>query len=206
VKRANNVSLRLASYMKEVKEAYNRGDDISARMRGALGRLEDSSWGTARAAYLDLKSTPERTLEAKAATLAKQLTKKMTDFLSRDPEVTAHALKLYDRDLIPLLTRHLQELVPTIGADDEDDALELPMVPRAAIREMSDEQLMESLEENQDAQAYLARKRMDIAREQDRRARPPMPLELELTEGNPRDLGGPEALGGGFWVIGAMER
>jgi hypothetical protein len=160
-------------------------------MRLAIERLEDVSWGAARAAYLALKPGPERTLQDKAATLSKQLTKRMTDFLSRDPEVTALALKLYDRDLIPLLTRHLQELVPTIGADDDDDALELPMVPRAAIREMSDKQLMESLEENQDAQAYLARKRVDLEREQDRRAGPPVPFEplegLELTEGDPEE-------------------
>jgi hypothetical protein len=93
VARENNVSRRLAAYMKEVREAYNRNDEISVRMRGALGRLEDSSWGAARAAYLGLKAGPERSLNDKAATLAKQLTKKMTDFLSRDPEVTVEAVR-----------------------------------------------------------------------------------------------------------------
>jgi hypothetical protein len=54
--------------------------------------------------------------------------------------------------------------------DDADEALELPTVPKAALREMSDEQLMESLEQNQDMRAYLASKRVDLEREQDRRA------------------------------------
>ena len=190
VMQMNNVSRRLATFMKEVREAYHRKDEIGSRMRGALGmHLGDNSWRAAREAYLGLKGSPERTLQDKAATLSKQLTNKMTDFLSRDPEVTAHALKMYDRELIPLLVRHLQELLPTIGGDDDDDALELPMVPRAAIREMSDKQLRESLDENQDARAYLHRKRMEMEREQDRRAGPGTPLEplegLELTDGTP---------------------
>ena len=87
-------------------------------------------------------------------------------------------MKLYDRELIPLLAKHLQELVTTIGEDDDDDALELPMIPRAAIREMSDPQLMDSLEANQEARAYLSRKRMDLEKEQDRRVSLGAPLEV----------------------------
>jgi hypothetical protein len=49
VSREANVSRRLAGYMREVKEAYNRNnDEISRRLRAALGRLEDSSWGARR--------------------------------------------------------------------------------------------------------------------------------------------------------------
>ncbi len=184
VSRETNVSIRLARYMREVREAYNRNDETSARMRGALGRLEDSSWQAARAAYQDLASSPERSLQDKAATLAKQLTKKMTDFLSRDPEVTALALKIYDRDLPQPLAGYLKEHVAHVG-DDDDEALELPTVPKAALRDMSDEQLMESLERNQETRAYLARKRGDLMREQDRRASLGTALEvpgMELTE------------------------
>jgi hypothetical protein len=185
VSRETNVSRRLAASMRAVREAYNKNDEISARMRGALGRLEDSSWQAARAAYLGLKAGPERTLQDKAATLAKQLTKKMTDFLSRDPEVTALALKLYDRELPQPLASALQQYVTQIGGDDDDDE-ELPTVPRAALLEMSDKLLMESLEANQEARAYLSRKRVDLEREQDRRASLGKPLEvpgMETTEG-----------------------
>lgn len=188
IARETNVSRRLAGYMREVREAYDKNDVTSARMRGALGRLEDSSWQAARAAYLDLASSPERSLQDKAATLAKQLTKKMTDFLSRDPEVTALALKLYDRDLPQPLMEHLPQHVTQIGDDDDGDAMELPTVPRAALREMSDKQLLESLEQYQDTSAYIARKRGDLVSEQDRRASLGTPLEVpgvELTEGEP---------------------
>jgi ParB-like nuclease family protein len=166
VQRETNVSIRLARFMREVREAYNKNDEISARMRGALGRLEDSSWGAARAAYLALAPSPERSLQDKAATLSKQLTKKMTDFLSRDPEVTALALKIYDPDLPQPLAGHLMEHVKQVD-DDDDEALELPTIPRAALLYMSDAQLMESLEQNQEARVYLSSKRVDLEREQD---------------------------------------
>jgi hypothetical protein len=182
VQRETNVSIRLARFMREVREAYNRNDEISARMQGALGRLEDSSWGAARAAYLALAASPERTLEDKAATLAKQLMKKMTDFLSRDPEVTALALKMYDRDLIQPLARELNNLVKLVGDDDDEEAFELPTVPKASLREMSDEQLMASLEQYQDMSAYIARKRGDLMREQDRRVSLGTSLEVPGAE------------------------
>jgi hypothetical protein len=131
--------------------------------------------GAARAAYLGLNAGSERSLQDKAATLAKQLTKKMTDFLSRDPEVTALALKMYDRDLPQPLLGHLKEHVAQVG--DDEEALELPTVPKASLREMTDEQLMERLEANQDTRAYLARKRAELIGEQDRRASLGKPLE-----------------------------
>ena len=170
VSRETNVGIRLARYMRAVREAYKTDAVVGARMQNAFGRLEDSSWAAARAAYLALASTPQRSLEEKAATLAHQLTKKMTDFLSRDPEVTALALRFYDRDLPQPLGGFLKAQALPTGAEDDDEALELPTVPKASLREMSDLQLMERLELNRDHYAYLASKRVDIEREQDRRA------------------------------------
>jgi ParB-like chromosome segregation protein Spo0J len=187
VSRETNVSLRLAWYMREVRDAYH-GTDLSAEMlRRKLGPLEDNSWGAARAAYRGLEAGEERSMQEKAATLAKQLTKKMTDFLSRDPEVTALALKIYDRDLPQPLLGHLKEHVAQVG-DDDDEALELPTIPKASLGDMSDEQLIERLEENQDTRAYLSRKHADLVKEQDRRASLGTPLEvprIELTEEAP---------------------
>ncbi len=185
-----NVSLRLAYYMQEVRDAYHGTGLTAASLRSKLGPLEDNTWGAARSAYLGLDGGEERSLQEKAATLANQLTKKMTNFLSRDPEVTALALKLYDRDLPQPLVGHLKAHVMQVGDDDDDgdEALELPTVPKAALLVMSDEQLMESLEQNQDARAYLSRKHADLVREQDRRASLGTPLEvpgIELTEGAP---------------------
>jgi ParB-like chromosome segregation protein Spo0J len=187
VAREANVSLRLAWYMREVRDAYHGTDLSAAMLRRKLGPLEDNSWGAARAAYRGLEDGEERSLQEKAATLANQLTKKMTDFLSRDPEVTALALKIYDRDLPQPLAGFLKEHVSQVG-DDDDEALELPTTPKAALLDMSDEQLMETLEQNQDMRAYLSRKHADLAKEQDRRASVGTPLEvpgLELTEGSP---------------------
>jgi hypothetical protein len=172
--------------MRRVVEAYYRMDETGARMRRSLRLLEDSTWSAARSAHLGT-SSEGRDLQEKAATLAKQLTKRMTDFLSRSPEVTALALKLYDRDLPQPLMGFLKEHVTEIGDDDGGDAMELPTVPRAALREMTGEQLVESLEDNQDARAYLTRKRMELEGEQDRRAGPGTPLELP---GNGADRGG----------------
>jgi hypothetical protein len=173
VSRETNVSLRLAWYMREVKEAYHATDPSAAMLRRKLGPLEDNTWSRARNAYRGLETGEERSLQEKAATLAKQLTNKMTDFLSRDPEVTALALKIYDRDLPQPLAGFLKEHVAQLG-DDDDEALELPTIPKASLRDMSDEQLMERLEENQDARAYLTRKRVELEREQERRAGPGM--------------------------------
>ena len=183
-----NVSLRLAWYMREVREAYHGTDMIAVGLRSKLGALEDNTWGAARSAYIGLETGEERTLQEKAATLAHQLTNKMTDFLSRDPEVTALALKLYDRDLPQPLAGYLREHVAQIGEDDDGEALELPTVPKAALWNMSDEQLLESLERNQDHRAYLASKRVDLQREQDRRASLGTALEapgIEMIEGAP---------------------
>jgi hypothetical protein len=161
-----NVSLRLAWYMREVREAFNGTDAVAASLRSKLERLEDNTWSAARSAYRGLEGEA-RSLQEKAATLAHQLTNKMTDFLSRDPEVTALALKMYDSDLPQPLAEHLQKLIEQVGGDDDDEALEMPTIPKAALREMSEEQLMESLEANQDARAYLSRKHADLVREQD---------------------------------------
>jgi hypothetical protein len=170
IARETNVGRRTAGYMKAYREAYQRSDAVGARMKSMLGPLEDNSWGAVRMAYLGIDPGPERDLEQKAATLAHQLTKKMTSFLSRDPEVTALALKLYDPDLPQALVGYLKRHVTIIGDDDDGEALELPMIPKAALRDMTDEQLMEAIEVNREHYAYLARKRVDLEREQDRRA------------------------------------
>ena len=175
VVKATNVSATLVAHMRRVVEAYYRMDETGARMRRSLRLLEDSTWSAARSAHLGTSSAG-RDLQERAETLAKQLTKRMTNMLSKDPEVTALALKLYDRDLPQPLDDALQQHITKAG--DDDDAGELPTVPRAAIREMSDAALLERLEQNQDMRAYLTRKRVDLESEQERRASLGTPLEV----------------------------
>jgi ParB-like chromosome segregation protein Spo0J len=185
VVKATNVSTTLVAHMRRVVEAYYRMDETGARMRRSLGLLENNTWSAARSAHLGTSSAG-RDLQERAATLAKQLTKRMTNMLSKDPEVTALALKLYDRDLPQPLDDALQQYITKEG--DDDGAGELPTVPGAAIREMTADQLLERLEQNQDMSAYLARKRMELAGEQDRRAILGTPSEvpgMELTKEAP---------------------
>jgi hypothetical protein len=116
-----NVSRRLAGYMREVRQVYQADDQRGMKLRSLLGNLGENTWSAARSACLGLATGAERSLEERAATLAHQLTNKMTDFLSRDPEVTALALKLYDRDLPEPLVGYLKQHVTLIGDDDGED-------------------------------------------------------------------------------------
>lgn len=75
----------------------------------ALGKdLRVHSWSKVNGITLDL--TPkEWDMNNAAAKLARNLVTRMTNKLSDDPEVTARALWLYDRDLCPRLIVALQE-------------------------------------------------------------------------------------------------
>jgi hypothetical protein len=82
---------------------------LGERLRAKLGDdLSEHTWSTVNGVRLDL--TPEQEDKDKdAARLSYNLTTRMSDTLSRDPEVTAQALWLYDRDLCPKLVDELQK-------------------------------------------------------------------------------------------------
>ncbi|SFN95487.1 ParB-like nuclease domain-containing protein [Bradyrhizobium sp. Ghvi] len=77
----------------------------------ALGPdLRRHSWNKAKMVLLDL-APKEWDMNDAAAKLARGLVTRMTTKLSEDPEVTARALWLYDRDLCPNLVKALQDVM-----------------------------------------------------------------------------------------------
>jgi hypothetical protein len=91
----------------------------------ALGHdLRKHSWNKVHGVAVGL--TPkEANIDDAAAKLSRNLTTRMTTKLSEDPEVTAHALWLYDRDLCLLLVDALQRCIKEktkAERGDEDQA------------------------------------------------------------------------------------
>jgi hypothetical protein len=83
--------------------------------------LRRHAWNKVKQVVLDL--TPkEWDMNDDAAKMARNLTLRMTNKLSEDPEVTARALWLYDRDLCPKLIEALQ--VHMRGEQETERALE----------------------------------------------------------------------------------
>ena len=74
---------------------------------------------------LDLSPEQETKADA-AAKIAKQLNSRMPILRTLDPEVTARALWLYDRDLCPRLAEALQAQIQSEETDDEMDSGESP--------------------------------------------------------------------------------
>lgn len=81
------------------------------KLRTQLGAdLRAHAWNKVNGVLLDLTSK-EWDMNGDAAKLARNLTTRMTSKLSEDPEVTARALWLYDRDLCPKLVEALQDYI-----------------------------------------------------------------------------------------------
>jgi hypothetical protein len=103
----------------------------------ALGDdLRKHSWNKVHGVAVGL--TPKQSnLNEAAAKLARNLTTRMTTKLSEDPEVTAHALWLYDRDLCPALLDALQRRIDKEAKGeqgDEDQAAYEELEERMAAR------------------------------------------------------------------------
>lgn len=127
----------------EIVKLTGTSDGIVARMRRAVKWFEDQTSGKARtpmgeklvtAFSPDLRAYPwskvnrvlldltpkEWDADEAAAKLAGQLVGRMTNKLSTNPEVTARALWLYDRDLCPQLVGALQALIQSAEDDEQD--------------------------------------------------------------------------------------
>lgn len=103
---------------------------IGEKLNNTLGAdLRRHAWNRVKEVVLDL--TPkERDENHAAANLARNLTTRMTDTLSHDPEVTARALWLYDRDLCPKLIEalraHMSAEMEEEGQLEDQGAYESP--------------------------------------------------------------------------------
>jgi ParB-like nuclease domain len=107
---------------------YATGTD---RQRNAVGErlytvlgpdLSKYPWSKVNSVRLDL-SPEQQSLDDVAAKLSRQLNSKMPILRTTDPEVTARALWLYDKDLCPQLVEALQALVQRkqLAGDDDPD-------------------------------------------------------------------------------------
>jgi hypothetical protein len=82
--------------------------------------LSKHPWSKVNRVRLDL-STKEQGVHDTAAKLARQLNSRMPILRTMDPEVTARALWLYERDLCPKLVAELQAQIQR-GEDDDEQA------------------------------------------------------------------------------------
>lgn len=104
---------------------YRTGADKTPMGERLCTRLGDDlskhSWSKVNGVRLDLSAEQETKADA-AAKLARQLNSRMPILRSTDPEVTARALWLYDRDLCPKLIAALQAQMQCGMMDDDEQA------------------------------------------------------------------------------------
>jgi hypothetical protein len=96
--------------MRRAMRAFTEGPQAKDLQRKLGQELEDASWWKIRQIWLgheEKEIDKKARIRERAAALAKGLTSRMEDRLSRNPEVTAMALKLYDAELIDPLTEAL---------------------------------------------------------------------------------------------------
>lgn len=113
-------------FNKTEQEPHRR--QIGEKLHMRLGAdLRVHSWNKVKEVLLDL-SPHEVDENAAAANLSRNLRTRMTNKLSEDPEVTARALWLYDRDLCPKLVealqQHIRERQQIEKAEEREDAEE----------------------------------------------------------------------------------
>ncbi|MFK4503544.1 glycosyltransferase A (GT-A) superfamily protein (DUF2064 family) [Bradyrhizobium japonicum] len=103
---------------------YKTGADkhpTGEKLFTALGSdLRRHSWNKVKSVLLDL-APKEWDMNDAAAKLARSLVTRMTTKLSEDPEVTARALWLYNRDLCPDLVKALQKVMKSEREAEGDE-------------------------------------------------------------------------------------
>lgn len=98
--------------MRRVKTMHERDDGIGRNLRKKIGQadLTKVRWRTARAAFLNLDMTEEKSLDERAGILARNIANRLSNKLSKDPAVTARALSIYDPTLPEALMREFRIL------------------------------------------------------------------------------------------------
>jgi hypothetical protein len=112
---SDGIVARMRKAVKEHREQTTaKGKALRAKFGPDLGA---QPWTKVNMEWLEM--TPEEwSLEAAAASLARNINKRMTTMLSENPEVTARALWLYNRELCPKLVEALQA---HMKAQEEDE-------------------------------------------------------------------------------------
>lgn len=115
------VSEGIVALMRRIVKQHRTQETPSGKeLRQKLGpSLATYSWSLVRSEWVGL--TPGQwSLEEAAAKLARNLSKRMTNTLSENPEVTAMALWIYDRDMYPNLIQALQKHMKEQATEERD--------------------------------------------------------------------------------------
>jgi hypothetical protein len=111
------------AFMRRVARVGREKSKRGEKFRGALGfDLEETSWAQARLAFSGAEAG-EVDAEVRAERLARLINSRLTNLLSRDANVTARALELYDREL-PKRLREAWRAPNDVAviADEQDQA------------------------------------------------------------------------------------
>lgn len=118
VVRLTGVSEGVVAMMRRVKRAYEAGDAVSKKLQKMVGSdLGRVKWRQIRAAYLGLEYH-HTSIDDQAAILARRISNRLTNLLSRSPVVTARALAIYDANLPEALIREFNAM----GLNPSEDA------------------------------------------------------------------------------------
>ncbi len=110
VVRLTGVSEGIVAMMRRVKRVYEANDAVSKKLQKAVGpQLDRVKWRRIRAAYLGLEDS-DTSIDDKAAILAKRISQRLTNLLSKSPAVTARALAIYDANLPEALIREFNAM------------------------------------------------------------------------------------------------
>ena len=94
---------------------------MGEKLRNAFrSGLREHKWSEVNRVLLDLTPTAWSSHEA-AVKLSRNLTTRMTNKLSENPEVTAEALWLYDRTMCPELVEALKKVIESEGKAEKLD-------------------------------------------------------------------------------------
>lgn len=109
--------------MRRAFTMFTGTDDVAKKLQQSLGKpLEKARWREVHAAYLGIEPKEFDEQEA-AAKLARSIRSRLHDKLSRNPQITALALAMYDPTLPEKLLRHFAILGE--AQDDDTDPQEL---------------------------------------------------------------------------------
>jgi hypothetical protein len=174
--RLTGVSDGLVAQMRRVVEAHKRKDNFGRELRAKLRSIKVVTWSEAKHAYLNL--TPaDWDIREEAAKLARALKNRMHGKLSRNVEVTALALALYDPELPEPLMKELRKANAQLEGEDTGKlSIEADLRPNAILTGIPTEGLTVQLEMLQGQQQRTAQRAADIENELRRREMEAEPL------------------------------
>lgn len=107
----------VADMRRALKAHKSRADARGRMLAQEIPNIQDATWSRVSMAWRGLK-LGEYDIEEAAAVLARRISNRLTTMLSKDPETTARALWLYDRDLCDPLWKMLGKVLQEKAEDE----------------------------------------------------------------------------------------